>query len=443
MPMLRSLPCSLILTLSALTPAFAQEFRVTTEVDSFDERCDSHCSLRDAIHQANRTPGQHLIRLPAGTYRLSLTTPGTPDDREEDENRNGDLDVYGQFEVRGAGPDRTIIDGLSQDRLFDVLEEAELKLTSLTLRNGRHAFDGGALRNAGYTVLRQVVLENNRVESASEAVQGGAIANYGLLDIYRSELRNNVARSLQGPYSRGGAIFNALVLQVRDSRLQGNQALGGRNTLVNGGALYSFGSADVARVLLLSNRSDGDGSAISNQQMGLLRLVNATLRDNRGAGATVNNGQSAGPLAQLGLIHVTLVQNTGGGLDNQGDLRARNSLLLGNRDGQGQVSNCQDGKRGSVSARGLMVDPSSPCKADLRIADGELFRQVLQAFHDEGQLHAGYLPRPRGMAVDAVFESCPSHDQRSLPRPVDGNGDGDPRCDLGSLELTAPPARPR
>jgi CSLREA domain-containing protein len=45
---------------------------------------------------------------------------------------------------------------------------------------------------------------------------------------------------------------------------------------------------------------------------------------------------------------------------------------------------------------------------------------------------------PGSQAIDAGDTSgCPSTDQRGAPRPVDGNGDGTPTCDIGAYE--APP----
>lgn len=427
--------------LAFASSASALEIRVTTTGDSFDGVCDEHCSLREAVHLANTTEGDHQILLGSGTYQLSLAPPllkGVIQDEEE--ARNGDLDIIGSMTIRGAGPTRTIIDAQGQDRIFDVLDYAQLELRNMTLRNGFHPVDGGAIRNASFLVLRQVLLHDNRVVNDEGATQGGAIANYGVLDIYRSELRDNLSESSNGTHARGGAIFNALVLLVRDSRIENNRVLAGPRTRASGGALYTFGHADIARSALLGNFSDGEGSAISNRQLGILKVSNSSLFGN-GTGATrpgavLSNGLQASGRPSLRLVHVTLADNLGYGLDNHGEVDARNSIILGNRSADGQVSNCRDNlSESAFKARGLLLGTESLCRADLRVADSELFTRVLQPALDGPGVRTGFLPQVDGPALGAGVGSCAGHDQVGTPRPQDANGDGQARCDLGAFEL--------
>lgn len=427
--------------LAFASSASALEIRVTTTSDSFDGVCDEHCSLREAVYLANETAGEHQILLGSGTYRLTLPPPmvrGVIQDEEE--ARNGDLDIIGSMTIRGAGPSRTIIDPQGQDRIFDVLDYAQLELRNMTLRNGFHPVDGGAIRNSSFVVLRQVKLHDNRVVNQNGATQGGAIANYGVLDIYRSELRDNLSESSNGTHARGGAIFNALVLLVRDSRIENNKVLGGTQTRASGGGVYTFGHADIARSALLGNHSDGEGSAISNRQLGILKLSNSSLYGNgTGAarpGAVLSNGLQASGRPSLRLVHVTLADNLGYGLDNYGDVDIRNSIILGNRSADDQASNCRDNLgEPTFKARGLILGAESLCPADLRVADGELLRQVLQPAHDEGGTRTGFLPQVDGPALGAGVGSCAGHDQVGTLRPQDANGDGRARCDLGAFEV--------
>jgi len=417
------------------------QVRVTTTEDSFDGACDAHCSLREAIHVVNTNPGDYRIILDIGTYRLSLPPPmkrGVIQD--EDEGHNGDLDIIGSLVIRGAGPDRTIIDAQGQDRIFDVLDYAQLDLRNLGLRNGMHPVDGGAIRNSGFLALRSVHLRDNRVVSQTSPTQGGAIANYGVLDVFSSQLINNQSESANGSYSRGGAIFNALVLQVRDSRFQNNRTLGGSQTRASGAAVYTFGHADIARSAMLDNHSDGEGSAISNRQLGILKLSNSSLfRNGTGTarpGAVISNGLQGSGRPSLRLVHVTLADNLGYGLDNHGDVDARNSIILGNRSADGQVSNCRDNLgEPTFKARGLLLGAESLCPGDLRVADGELFTRVLQPSHDGNGVRTGFLPQVEGPALGAGVGSCAGHDQVGTLRPQDANGDGQARCDLGAFEL--------
>lgn len=438
--LINRLTLAFVSLLGFASAAHAAHIRVTTTEDSFDGACDHHCSLREAIHVANTTPGDHRIILDIGTYQLSLPPPmlkGVLQD--EDEGRNGDLDIIGSLTIRGAGPDRTIIDAQGLDRVFDVLDYATLDLRNLAVRNGLHPVDGGGIRNGSLLALRQVHLRDNRVFNKHSPTQGGAIANYGVLDVFSSQLHNNQSESLNGAHSRGGAIFNALVLKVRDSRFENNRALGGAQTRSSGAALYTFGNADIARSALLNNRSDGEGGAISNRQLGIVKISNSSLYANgNGAahpGAVLSNGLEESGRPSMQLIHVTLADNRGYGLDNRGDLSVRNSIILGNRSSEGAASNCRHNPGDSAfSARGLLLGAESLCQADLRVANNELFSRVLQPAHDDGGPRTGFFPRLDGPALEAGVGSCARHDQVGLPRPQDGNGDGVARCDLGAFE---------
>src|SRR5690606_28985930 len=250
---------------------------------------------------------------------------------------------------------------------------------------------------------------------------------------------DNQSESGDGTYSRGGAIFNALVLYVRESRFENNRALGGKQQ-ASGAALYNFGHADIARSAILGNRSDGEGSAISNRQMGILKVAHSTFCGNgegvAAPGTVLSNGPSASGRPQLHLVHVTLVDNLGYGLDNHGDATVRNSIILGNRSDTGTISNCRSNLPGSTfSARGLMLGLESGCQADLRVADRELFTRVLQPVHDHDGIRTGFYPRLDGPALGAGVGSCAGHDQIRVPRPQDANGDGVASCDLGAFEL--------
>lgn len=73
------------------------------------------CTLRGAIEETNNLPGPDTIRLPSGTFSLSLTGSG------ENNGATGDLDITDALTIVGAGAKATFIDGRSIDRIFDIV----------------------------------------------------------------------------------------------------------------------------------------------------------------------------------------------------------------------------------------------------------------------------------------------------------------------------------
>ena len=100
------------ISLSAVT------LTVNTTEDIFDKQCTkSHCSLRDAVYEANHIGGIDRIILPAGEYRLNQQTFKSG----EDEGEFGDLDIFSPITITGDGVDTTSIDGMGRDRIFHIL----------------------------------------------------------------------------------------------------------------------------------------------------------------------------------------------------------------------------------------------------------------------------------------------------------------------------------
>jgi hypothetical protein len=131
---------NLVLRLSAVVAAFAPiacadfaqatVFRVDTtrdlvDADTGDRQCraaSNTCSLRAAIMQANRLPAsdQAVIFLPTGSYRLTITTLATGNERYGDLNTSPLTNMI----LIGDGAGATIIDGNHTDGVLTVGDAA-------------------------------------------------------------------------------------------------------------------------------------------------------------------------------------------------------------------------------------------------------------------------------------------------------------------------------
>lgn len=447
----QAMPCSFVLLSCLVLPAVAAPTIVVSRTDDvFRPACLDDCSLREAIYRANLEPGPQRILLKPGVYRLTREDPRWNFDEEpdpdEDEGVRGDLDVQDELTLVGEDPEATVIQGVS-DRLLEVVAEARLDLQRITLQGGRADTYGGAIRNDGETQLSLVRLIDNQATPGIQG-KGGAIANFGTLQVRFSLFRGNNSNGDEGFTGRGGAIYNLGVMNVRDSHFDNNSVTDNDVDYAHGGAIYNEGTAYVARSSFTGNRAGeyaggGGGAAVVNNQQGVFVLVNSTLAENIGTeiNGVVANGLAgyspSGTEASMMLVNVTLVNNQGLGLSNLGDMAVRGSIVAGNSY-QGQWANCLS--QGNFLMRDFMLGlDAGGCVHDQPLDNLLLFSQVMDpaARVTEGGVDSGtvyYALLPDSPAVDAGRGACASHDQRRVSRPRLGSQAGSPACDLGAFE---------
>ncbi len=331
LPMLRNYALLAAMVLCAL-PALAGVITVTTLTDELVD--NGQCSLREAVLKLHGSGGDDClvvgavwpprIELMSGVH--GLTIPGT----NEDQGLTGDLDVYTPIDIAGLDQDISIIDGNGLDRIIDVHKGGGLRLSNLTLRDGRapdvdangsqRDASGGGIRldSDTFLVIRSSSILNSR-------------AGDGL----------DVASGFGGRGGHGGGIFAGVVfdwsgtLILDNARLEGNLAGNGGDSADgnggiggSGGAINVLGGADSSFLAIgvnvvnnsageggngtSGNRSDGDGGGIKLRSLGDALIGSAIISGNsagpagdpRGSGGGVHVG--GGPVAVIGS---TLVDN--------------------------------------------------------------------------------------------------------------------------------------
>ncbi|HEY8491420.1 MAG TPA: CSLREA domain-containing protein, partial [Dehalococcoidia bacterium] len=472
-----------LLALHPAGPARAGTIAVTTTADELNS--DGDCSLREAIQAANTdtdvdacddTADPDVITLPAGTYTLALAGA-------DDANAQGDLDILEDLTIQGAGAGSTVIEACTvsqlaadcassggtgvQDRVLHVVS-GTVTISGVTIRHGRVVLfgQGGGILNEGTLTLAASILSSNYADS-----DGGGLYSDGAT----ATLSDTVVRDNRAEFS-GGGISNGGTLTVTGSTLRGNEVGfdgGGlyngfsgtatfsdttveANTANDGGGIYNDGTLTLARSTLSGNNA-GRGGGLFNTFDGTATLVNSTVSGNTavigggGVGGGIRN--SSGTLrAAFVTITGNSTNGTGGGLwdgSNAAQLRgvilAGNTASLGGADCNGTPATAdytlvQDGTFCTlpVGATGLQtgVDP---------------LLGPLQANGGPTQTHALSLGSPALDAVPAAQctwddDGDPGTanvplpaDQRGVPRPQDGNGDGTAACDLGAFELQPAP----
>ena len=337
--------------------ASAATITVTTFEDQFDD--DAPCSLREAIWAANEDTatggcpagsGADRIVLGPGEYHLSFSPFEYASDPEV-----GDLDVWSEITVVGAGSTRTVIDGawlneFESDRIFHIAESGPLRaqgstgaqqgphltLEGVTVRDGEPPFlpqdlpdspvanpeDGGGIwvEDGLGLDMTDVVVDSN---SAFEGFGGG---------VYMAE--ETIGTFTDVIFTRnfghvGGAIYNEGTLSytggsIGTAVLQNDDWPDRNSSTIAGGGLYNEGTATLRGVDLIGNTALGNGGG-GIYNLGTLTLEQGTVHQNftlafegNGGGGIYNGGSDM----TLTLTNVTLSGNAsngdGGGLTNDG-----------------------------------------------------------------------------------------------------------------------------
>jgi CSLREA domain-containing protein len=270
---------------------------------------DGHCTLREAIHNANSDSdcaagaGADSITF-AADYTITLVGSQLPA-------------VTSEMTITGNGAANTIIQAnVAPDtatyRVLQVASPGNLMLDGVTVRHGRCA--GSCATYGGV---------------------GGGILNYGgTLSVTNSTLSGNTTK-----FGGGGGIANAsyyqgtshrAMLTVTGSILSGNSANGG-----SGGGISNSGTLSVTDSTLSGNSTDSNGGGIYNHA-GTVSLTDSTLSGNTantwGGGIATNGGTLTVTNSTLSGNSLTPKSlNGGGGIANIGGrLTVTNSTLSGN-----------------------------------------------------------------------------------------------------------------
>jgi hypothetical protein len=174
------------------------------------------------------------------------------------------------------------------------------------------------------------------------------------------------------------------------------------------------------------------GTTIGVRNTGALTMTNVTVSTNSavlGSAAGVSNSGTAI------LTSVTIAENAnppgpGFGITNSGSLQLHNTVLSNNG------TNCSGIP---VASLGYNLSSDGTCglagPGDLSNEDSRL--GPLQGNGGPTQTHA-LLPDSPAIDAGNPVSGCSATDQRGQPRPIDGDGDGVGRCDIGAIEARGP-----
>lgn len=290
---------------------------------------------------------------------------------------------------------------------------------------GNSAYNGGGVYNAATMNIMRSLVEQNNAENEGGGVYSEYDGTVGQSDV----LNNSAVRA-------GGGIFNGRDfpgtipgMSVFESEISGNSAK-------LGGGIYTEQGLSLVANTISNNTATVKGGGICNQTnfeiyqggseySGGLFAINSTISGNSApVGGGVWNGDQPDGFYFPGLFeakNVTIADNTGGGIFyHYGSLSLTNVLLANN----GQ--NCDFGDEFTVVNS---MSSDGTCTGFIEADPG------IGALAENGGLTQTHALMPGSPARDAAAD-FPSlfTDQRQSVRPLDSDGDGVAKWDIGAFE---------
>ena len=293
-------------------------------------------------------------------------------------------------------------------------------LTNVTFSGNSAAYLGGGMYNANsHPTLTNITFSTN-----SATLFGG-----GMFNINSSPALTNVTFSgnaADGDSGAGGGMFN----DSSSNPALTNATFSGNTADVYGGGMVNSGSHPTLTNVTFTENSAQQGGGMVNESNSTPILINVTFTENPAflGGGMYNNDSDPT------LTNVTFSGNSavifGGGMYNESNSTPMltNAIVWGNTPTLDQINNdsstpiitYSDIQGGYTGIGNINVDP---------------LLGPLANYGGFTQTHALLPGSPAIDAGDPNELNCPTTDQRGYPRPIDGDDDGTPVCDMGAYEF--------
>lgn len=339
--------------------------------------------------------------------------------------------------------------------------------------------NGGAINN----LLSELTIENTtftqnestRAGELSDGHGGGAIYIDGAVGLKDDPNAGGVVRIRSSTFytnttaGQGGAIFSWVYnpdrVSIETSTFSGNVALtnsSGNQAL--GGALYHGGGVlNVSYSTFMHNLAQRQGGATWTDGDYLSTFTNNTFAYNRAVENLVTgSGGLGGAMAGGGntrCVNCTIAENhageKGGAIyfnkaDSNGkEFKLLNTLIINNTAfNNGNDTNiyqqCADDVLTDEGGNIQYPGKNASSQDDINCTETvQVINPLLEPLANNGGSTRTMALQGTSKAIDAgTSNGCPSLDQRSKQRPLDGDGDGVKQCDSGAYEYDGPPMEP-
>jgi len=255
-------------------------------------------SLREAMTNANNTPGADIINLTAtGAIVLETELPEITDD----------LTINGPGANR-LSVERSTADGTPNFRIFMINSGKTVTVSGLTIAKGNLAALGS----------------------------GGGIFNQGRLTLNNCTVSGNSAFSAGGIASVADASASTVTLTINNSTISGNFS-GGHESMASSGA-SNFGTGSGHTEVVTIEYLVTSGGAVNNSCLGsghtaTLTINNSTISGNTISGAGVGGGignTCSDSTCTLMINNSTISGNSAGGISSNGTAMIGGSIIARN-----------------------------------------------------------------------------------------------------------------
>lgn len=400
--------------------------------------------------------------------------------------RGSSMLIDGLYSMGGVA-----IDGQNAHALFNA-GTTPTTIRNITLRNGGGAIDSGCLRSSGSLELDSVTIEGCRSGLDSGNAYGGGLTGSGTLVVRRSVFRDNLAQSGNGGGNQsGGAIYWRMgSVDIEDTLFEGNRVEHGPNFFADGGAITVFqADATIRRTRFIGNsvvaptpNGSASGGAVYCRR-GRCTIDSSYFGGNTSA---MNGGAIAMTEGDLELRNVVVMDTLGGyggavtvtGFEFPASLTIDNSTFTDNTNatwngygahldlggvGLGPGTDTTIVRIANSAFGALQNGPACNLRTGTLTYGGPGYNRVVDSSCDAvlgtdsalatvEELGLGppvfgsyvEVPQlsPQSVLIDAGHPgaaggppgTCMFFDANQRLRPIDGDADGIPRCDIGAQE---------